>query len=201
MAGKIGIMPALQEIRQSKRKFKQTVDLIVTLQNFDPKKQENRISKDIALPHGLGREMKIGIISDSVHGSITKQEIELMKSKKEIKSFIGKYDSFICDVSLMAFVGKTLGKYLAPIGKMPSPFPPNANAEAIVRQKQSSVRIKSVSSCIQLPIGSEEMPDEKLKENIEKALSEIETALPKGRPQMKSAMLKLTMSKPVKIEY
>jgi len=193
---------ALDEIKKSKKKFKQSIDIVINLQNFDPKKQENKVSKEIVLPNGIGKDVKIGIISDTRPGSITKAQIEALKEKKQMKKFLEEYDSFLADPSLMPFVGKTLGKYLAPKGRMPTILPPNANSDEFVRMKKKAIRFRTRdSSSIQLLVGNEEMGNAELKENIKKVLEDVQNVLPKGRSQMKNVLVKMTMSKPVKIEF
>jgi len=43
------------------------------------------------------------------------------------------------------------------------------------------------------------MPDEKLKQNVEAVLNELEKVLPKGKQNIKDVLIKLTMTKPVRV--
>ena len=55
---------ALKQIREYKpRNFSQTIELIVTLRNIDLRKPENRIVREVVLPHGRGKKAKVCFIS------------------------------------------------------------------------------------------------------------------------------------------
>ena len=57
------IKKALEE--KGKRKFRQSMELIVNMRGIDFSKPENRLNLDIALPAGKGgKEPKIGIIAE-----------------------------------------------------------------------------------------------------------------------------------------
>jgi large subunit ribosomal protein L1 len=191
---------AVKYLRENseKRKFSQTFDMIVVLKNIDMKKPENKITKDIMLPNGRGKELKVGFISES--GEIRKSTIEeMLTNKKKAKQFSKNYDMFVCEASLMPLVGKILGKYLAPKGKMPLILPPGKDPKNVINDAQRTVRIKLRDApMMQICVGSEGMSDEQVKENVERALEDIKKALP-PKAMLKSALLKLTMSKPVKI--
>lgn len=183
-----------------KRKFSQTIDMIVNLRNIDLKKPENKFSKDVLLPHGRGKDVSVCIISDTISGSVGKNDIEgFAKDKSAAKQFTKKHDFFVCEAPLMPLVGKILGRYLGPKGKMPKLLPPGRDPKFIVDETKKSVRINLRDTpTIQIPIGAEDMQDSAIKENAEKVLEEIKKSLP-AKAQIKNAYIKTTMGKPVKI--
>lgn len=193
-------LEAIKYLRENseKRKFSQTFDMIIVLKNIDMKKPENKITKDILLPNGRGKELKIGVISET--GEIRKTTIEEMSTnKKKAKQFSKNYDMFVCEAPLMPFVGKILGKYLAPKGKMPLLLPPGRDPKSVINDAQKTVRIKLRDApMMQICVGSEGMADEQVKENVERVMEDIKKALP-PKAMIKNVLLKLTMSKPVKI--
>lgn len=194
---------ALKELENKKRNFEQTYDLIINLKNIDLSKPENKIKKEIVLPHGKGKPSKVCVISEK--NGFTKEKIESLGSnKKEAKKFVKSYDFFLATPTLMPIIGKALGKYLAPKNKMPQPIPPNASEEEIekiVKIKERSVRFALKSELnIQVPVGKEGMPLQQIKENIIAVLKEVVASLPKGRAQIKNVLIKKTMSKPIKID-
>ena len=194
---------ALKYLRESKkRKFAQSIDLIVNLKNIDLKKPENKFSKEVLLPHGRGKEISVGVISDRIAGAVTKRDLEEFETdKKKLRTFMKKYDFLIAEASLMPFVGKVLGKYLAPKGRMPKLLPPGRSHEAAIEELKKSVRIRVRDSpVIHVLAGSENMSDAQLKENIEKIMEEVQKTLPKGQNQIKDISIKMTMGKPVKVD-
>ena len=193
------IYESIQELKKlPKKKFKQTFDLIINLKNFDYKKPDNKFSKEITMPEKIEKEIKVGIISDKIPNAITKEHIEQFK-KSEIKKLSKEYDYFLCEPQLMILVGKVLGRYLGPKGKMPKILPPNTEPKNLVDNLKKSIKIKTGQSSIQTFVGKEDMDDEKIQKNIEKVVEEVKKSLPKGEGQIKNILLKLTMSKPIKI--
>lgn len=183
-----------------KRKFSQTFDLIVNLRNIDLKKPENKFSKDIILQHGRGKDVSVCVMSDTLSGGVGKNEIEdFARNKSAAKQFTKKHDFFVCEAPLMPLVGKILGRYLGPKGKMPKLLPPGRDPKSIIDDTKKSIRINLRDTpTIQIAIGSEDMTDVQVKENIERVLEEIRKSLP-AKAQIKNAYVKTTMGKPVKI--
>lgn len=183
-----------------KRKFSQTFDLIINLRNIDLKKPENKFSKDIILPHGRGKDISVCIISDNISDAVNKSGIEnFSKNKSAAKQFTKKYDFFICEAPLMPLVGKILGRYLGPKGKMPKLLPPGKDPKLLIGETKRSIRINLRDlPTIQVPVGSEDMQDSQIKENVEKILEEVKKSLP-AKAQIKNVYIKTTMGGPVKV--
>jgi large subunit ribosomal protein L1 len=196
--------------QSKKRKFKQTVDLIVNLKGLDLKKPENRFNSEFFLPHGRGKAVKVAVIVDSLAADakghadyiIRKEDIPILASKKkELKRIARSYDWFLGEVTLMADIGKQLGIILGPRGKMPKPVPPKVKIEPFIERARNTVRVAlRESPVIQTCVGSEDMSDEHIAANAEAVFNFRKEKLPKGRNNVRSAMVKLTMGKPVKIE-
>lgn len=202
----------IKHIREisKKREFQQTFDLIVNLKNIDLKKPENRFTIDLKLPEGRGKKPKIAFITEAyekqanglVESVLGKAEIgKLAKDKKAAKKLASRTDFFLADTTLMAEIGKSLGSVLAPRGKMPRPIPPNINIEPLIQTVQNSLRVSLKNTpVIQMAIGMESMKDEAVQRNMEAAVNAIIEKLPKGRANLRSVYLKLTMGPPVKME-
>ncbi len=196
-----------------KRNFKQTFDLAINLKSIDLKKPDNRIKTEVVLPEGTGRALKVGVIVDNLFpkaqklgDSITlirRDELDgLARNKRAAKKLAGECVSFLAESTLMPAIGKALGPVLAPRGLMPKPIPPTVpDLKPIVDRAATTVRLTVKDSpVLHCAVGTEEMADEKVAENISAVLKAIEAALPKGKEQMKNAVIKLTMGKPVKFE-
>ena len=200
------IIEKIKELRENskKRNFNQTFDLIVNLRGIDLKKPENRINEILELPYGSGKDVKIVIFSDTIKNVdvtvLTSKEIEdIAKNKRESKKLVKTTDFFLAEAPLMPVVGKYLGRYLAPRGKMPKIIIGDVNK--LLESYKKSVRIKMKSSpVIQCPVGKENMEDEKIRDNIKKVIEFLEGRLPNGRNNIKKVFLKLTMGKPVRLE-
>jgi large subunit ribosomal protein L1 len=204
------VLDAIKKAREeNKRNFKQTFDLAINLKNIDLKKPENRIKAEIKMPHGF-TESKIGVIVDNLLPQtkdleniivIRKEQIEAFgKNKKEAKKLARSCRYFLAEAPLMPAIGKALGPYLAPKNLMPSPIPVTANLKTAVDQKRNVIKIQVKDSpTIHVAVGSEEMKDEEIAENIDVIIKTVLTNLPKGREQVKNYIIKTTMGKPVKV--
>ena len=194
-----------------KRNFKQTFDLAINFRHLDIKKPENKIKTEVILPKGMGKDLTIGIFADTLIPQtrkleniilIRKDELEGMrKDKKKAKAIANKCYSFLSEAPLMPLVGKFLGPVLAVRNKMPKPVPPTLpNIEPLVKKSRNTILVAVKGSpAVHCKIGTEDMSDEDIAENAFAVVKAVETALPKGITQMKSAHIKLTMGKPAKI--
>jgi large subunit ribosomal protein L1 len=193
------ISEAIKQMRTAeKRGFNQSIDLIVTLKNIDLKKPENKFSKRIVLPNGRGKDVSICVIAEK--GDVDKFGVEgFEKDKKAAKKFSKQYEFYLCEAPLMPLVGKILGRYLAPKGKMPELLMPGRSPDAMKEEMKKSIRIRVRDApTIQTIIGSESMKDEEIKENAEKVVEEIKKALP-AKVGIRNIYMKATMGKPLKI--
>ncbi|MEM1513547.1 MAG: 50S ribosomal protein L1 [Candidatus Thermoplasmatota archaeon] len=201
---------AIDEKNNKKRKFIQSVDLVINLKDVDLSKPENRIDEEIELPKGRGKEAKIAVfatgelalkakgVADRV---IMVDEIkELAEDKKKAKIIAEEYDLFIAEASLMPLIGRSLGKILAPRGKMPKPVPPEIDISEIVGKLRKSIRIRSKDKpVIHCLVGRENMSAEDIAENVEAVLHRIEGKLERGMMNIASAYIKTTMGVPVRV--
>ncbi len=208
-------MTIQEKIKEAKenskpRKFAQTWDLVFNLKDMDLKKPENRLNLELFLPEGLGKDLKTVVVADTLYAdakkhadlAITKDEIpKIGKDKKKLKKLAREYDWWFGEAPLMPTIGKVFGVVLGTRGKMPKPVPPKINLEGILARAKKSVKIRLVSTpVIQISVGNESMPDEKVAKNVETALNFVEEKLPKGKSNIRNISLKLTMGKPVKLD-
>jgi len=203
------VLEALANLRKQtkQRKFAQSVDLIINLKNFDIKKHS--VNLFLGLPHKT-KDKKIAGFLEKKSGlidSITKQEFDKYKDKKKIKKLVKSYDFFISAASLMPQVATVFGKYLGPAGKMPSPqlgilrAGSDKEIEEVKARLEKTVRVKSKEPSLKLSVGRESMKDEEISENILTAYNSILNVLPRKKENIKSVMIKFTMSKPQKVEF
>jgi len=204
---------ALGELRKNltKRKFSQSIELVVKLREVDLKKPENRINETISLPNPPEKALKVCVIASGDLGTrakaagadmlLSRQEVDsLSKDKKAARKLAQDYDFFIAEAPLMPIVGRALGSFLGPRGKMPTPVPPNAAIDQIVSGHRKMVRVRMREQpVLQCRVGTESMPDEKLVENIQAVVSRIEQKLERGFKNIGEILVKTTMGRPVKV--
>ncbi|MGO9387591.1 MAG: 50S ribosomal protein L1 [Methanobacterium sp.] len=193
------------------RNFTQSVDVVINIKDLDVKKPENRIDEEVFLPKGRGKQVKIAFIADgelAVQAKnagadlvITKSELEEMgKNRKDAKKIANQYNFFVAQADLMPLVGRFLGPVLGPRKKMPKPVPASAKPDPILERLKSTVKIRIKDQpVIQAMVGSHEMEDEMIAENIEAVLGILDRNLEKGRNQIKSMYVKTSMGPVVRV--
>ncbi|MDI6654550.1 MAG: 50S ribosomal protein L1, partial [Candidatus Hydrothermarchaeota archaeon] len=125
---------------------------------------------------------------------------ELAKNKKAAKKIVEEHDFFIAQTDLMPLIGRYLGTVMGPRGKMPKPIPVNAPIAPAVERLKRTVRIRTKDKpVLHVCVGTEDMEDKKLIENIEAVSKFLERKLEKGFASIKSLYLKTTMGPSVKI--
>ena len=207
----------LEAIKQAKaksgeKKFNQTIDLILDIQEIDMKAPEGKISEIVELPHDTLKANRICVIAQGEFALkaknakadfvIERADLDALNGKKkELRKIANDYDVFIAEAPLMPLVGRILGPVLGPRGKMPIPVPPNAdiNALLIKHRKTVSVRMRN-QPIIQVSVGSQQMKDEDLVDNIMAVLRVLDIKLKRGLKNVKYAFIKTSMGEPVKIK-
>ncbi len=207
------IIDAVKEAKEQAkpRNFTQSIDVIINIKDLDVRKPENRFSEEVALPNGRGKEVKIGVIADGelalaaknagVDVVISKEDLqEFGKDIKAAKKVVNSVDSFIAQADMMPLVGRFLGRILGPRNKMPKPVPASARIEPLLERVQSTIKVGvKQQPSIQILVGTQDMDDEKLAENIEAVLAVLDRNLEKGRNQIKSMYIKATMGSVVRV--
>ena len=164
-------LKAIQELRKNdKKKFDQTIDLIINLKDFDVRREA--FNTFITMPVKTGNKKVLGFFEkDSIIDTLKKEEFGRFKEKKDMKKFIRKYDFFIANAKLMPSVATSFGRVLGPVGKMPSPqlgIVPSEDekmVKAIVERIDSTVRIRVKEPSIKVPIAKESMKDDDIVKN------------------------------------
>jgi len=190
------------------RKFTQAIELIINFKDIDVKKGF-AINEVVQLPKTSSPasvcviatgEMGLKAKEANADAVIGTSELEKFGAdKRESRKFINKYDFFLADTKVMPLVGKTLGQFLGPRGKMPTPVPFDAPIESFLQRFRASIKVRTRASLsISCKIGDESMTDEDLAINAHAVLSAIEKKLPNGERNIKRIMLKTSMGKPLK---
>jgi large subunit ribosomal protein L1 len=203
---------ALREVleKSPKRNFKQSIEMIITFKEIDPKKPEFKIKENVFLPNAPKKEPEICIVADgdlalqaknlNVKQVIDKAILdEISKDKKKAKKIAKNCDVILVQTDLMSQVGRTLGPALGPRGKAPIPLPPRSDLQSILERykKIAIVRIKDQPQ-IQVKIGTEDNTLKELTENAIAILNVIENKL-KTLSNVDAIYFKKAMGPPVKI--
>jgi large subunit ribosomal protein L1 len=217
MVSKEEFIQTLQIVKANspKRKFAQSIDLIFNLKDLDLKKPEEQLDVWVPLANDRGKAVKIAAFVGPemqvqaktacdtviVHDDFKKFE----GKKKEIRKLAKTHDLFIAQANIMPDVAKFFGRVLGPRGKMPNPkagcvVPPNANLKVLTEKLKKMIHVVAkIQLSAKCSVGKEDMPDDKMIENIMTVHNAVIHGLPQENNNIKSIILKLSMGPPFKV--
>jgi large subunit ribosomal protein L1 len=193
---------------KGKKKFKQSVELIINMRGIDFSKSEHRLNLDVILPKGKGgKELKSAVFADQQVGDgarragadliITPEQIPSYSEKEKLNDLVNNY-FLLAQPNLMGSVAKSLGAVLGRKGKLPRPI--TGDIKGLIERSKSTVRITTKGKCLptaQVFIGTETMSAGDLVENAEAAYDVVKNKVNEGN--VKSVYVKLTMGKPARV--
>lgn len=200
-----GIKKALES--KGKRKFKQSVELIINTRGVNFSKPENRLKLNIVLPSGLGKVRKVAVFGDDSVVRDAKQagadltilpdQVEEYKDHKKLSELANNY-VLLAHPKMMSIVAKNFGQYLGRKGKLPTPI--IGKVSDFIDRARRTVRIRSKGKylpTLQTMVGTEDLDVPSLVENCMAVYSKVLSKITEGN--IKSVYVKLTMGKSVKI--
>jgi large subunit ribosomal protein L1 len=208
------LLDAVKEAKNQSgdRKFTQSVELILDIKEIDMKSPEGKIQQVIELPHVTGKPNKILVIATGelamnarkakVDKVMEKAELEdLAGKKKNLRKLANTYDVFLSEAPLMPLVGRTFGPVLGPRGKLPVPVPPTADITGLVKKHRKTIVVRMRNQpIIQCAVGTADMKEEEIVDNIQAILRMLEGKLKRGLKNIKYAFIKTSMGTPIKIK-
>ena len=208
------LLDAVKEAKSKsgEKKFIQSVELILDIKEIDMKSPEGRIQQVIDLPYVTGKPNKILVIATGelalnarkakVDKVMEKADLEgLAGKKKELRKIANTYDVFLSEAPLMPLVGRNFGPVLGPRGKLPVPVPPNADIATLIKKHRKTVVVRMRNQpIIQCAVGTADMKEEQIVDNILAVLRVLEGKLKRGLKNIKFAFIKTSMGTPVKIK-
>jgi large subunit ribosomal protein L1 len=189
-------------------KFSEAVDIAVRL-GLDPKKADQALRGTVALPHGIGKEVRVLVIAkppkDEEAKAAGADHVGYKDYLEKIQQGWADVDVIIASPDVMGDLGK-LGKILGPRGLMPNPksgtvTPDVAKAVKEVKAGKIEFRVEK-AGIVHATIGKANFEKEKLIENINLFLNTImrlKPATAKGQ-YVKSIAISTTMGPGVRID-
>src|SRR3989344_38116 len=175
------IIKTIQEAKKNspKRNFKQSIELIINLKDYDIKK--NTLNSFISLPFPAGKKVKVCALvgpeliehaKKTCDNAIPDEEFSKYSEKKTARALAQSYDYFIAQVTIMPKIATVFGKVFGPKGKMPNPkagcvVPPNANLKPLCEKLQTLVNLRIKNDPIfQIRVGTEDSKEEEIAANV-----------------------------------
>ena len=189
-------------------KFVEAVDIAVRL-GVDPKKADQAVRGTVALPHGIGKEVKVLVITkppkDEEAKAAGADHAGFQDYIQKIQGGWADIDVIIATPDVMGDVGK-LGKVLGPRGLMPNPksgtvTPDVAKAVKEVKAGKIESRVDK-AGILHATVGKANFENQKLVENLNVFIGtvlRVKPATAKGQ-YIKSIAISSTMGPGVHID-
>lgn len=200
---------AVEKVKEmASAKFVEAVDVAVRL-GVDPKKADQAIRGTVALPHGIGKEVRVLVLArppkDEEAKGAGADHAGFQDYIEKIKQGWAEIDVIIATPDSMGEVGK-LGKILGPRGLMPNPKSGTVTmdvAKAVKEVKAGKIEFRvDKAGILHATIGKVNFEKEKLVENVNAFLSTVLRLKPssaKGQ-YIKSIAISSTMGPGVHID-
>ena len=203
------VMEAFELLKELPRaKFTESVDVAVNL-GVDPRKSDQVVRGSTVLPHGTGKNVRVAVFAQGENADKARAAgadiVGFEDLAEEIKKGNMDFDVVIASPDAMRVVGQ-LGQILGPRGLMPNPKVGTVTPDvegAVRNAKAGQVRYRTdKAGIIHCAIGNVEFDSQRLKENLEALLADLQKAKPasaKGQ-YMKKVAVSSTMGPGIAID-
>lgn len=189
-------------------KFDETVEVAVAL-GVDPRKADQNVRGSIALPHGLGKEVRVAVFAKAEKAEEAKNAgadiVGADDLVEKIKGGFLDFDKVVATPDMMIQVGK-IGKILGPKGLMPSPKEGTvtfdvANMVDSLKKGRASYRVDK-AGIVHAAVGKVSFGAEKIQDNVKALIDALNKAKPSTSKgvYLKSAYMSLTMGPSVALD-
>ena len=189
-------------------KFDESIDIAVRL-GIDPKQSDQQVRGAIALPHGLGKNVRVVVFAKGPKEAEAKAAgADFVGAEDLVEKINGgwlDFDKCIASPDMMATVSK-VAKVLGPRGLMPNPKVGTVTmnvGEAVTAEKKGKLDFRvDKAGIVHVSIGRKSMGAAKLKDNFDAFIQAIIKAKPatsKGT-YLRSMTVASTMGPGVKLD-
>ena len=203
------VQSVLKGSTEKKRKFLETIELQITLKNYDPQK-DKRFSGTVKLPNIPRPTQKICVIGDAAHNDEAEgKEVPFMsaddlkklnKDKKLVKKLAKKYDAFLASESLIKQIPRLLGPGLNKAGKFPTMLTHSDDMIAKVNDIKATVKFQMKKVlCLNVAVGNVGMTEDQIVQNLNLSINFLVSLLKKNWQNVKSLYIKSTMGPPQRL--
>lgn len=206
---KEAVQKALSRENNPERKFKQSVEIVVTFKDVDMKRGDVKLREIVYLPKKTSKERKVVVVpviemmekAKALSPSLilTKDDLQkLQGNKRLVKKIADRNDWFLIAQESLGLAGRILGPALGPRGKFPTPIPNNANLDEVIPRYKNATLVKTKDQPqTQAFVGTEDMKPEDLTANIVTVLNSIEA---KVKPEnVRALYVKTDMGRPIEV--
>lgn len=189
-------------------KFDESIDVAVRL-GVDPKQSDQQVRGAVALPHGLGKTVRVLVFAKGPKENEAKEAGADYVGAEDLVAKINEgwleFDKAIATPDMMVTVSK-VAKILGPRGLMPNPKVGTVTmnvAEAVKAEKRGKLDFRvDKAGIVHAGIGRKSMGAEKLRENLLAFIGAIQKAKPASSKgvYLKGISISSTMGPGIKVD-
>lgn len=200
-----------QELVGKKRNFVETIEMQVTLKNYDPQR-EKRFSGTFKLPTVPRPNLKCCMLGNAAHCEqadrigIDHMSVEdlkkLNKNKKLVKKLAKKYDFFLASANMIKQIPRLLGPGLTKAGKFPTLLAANEDMQEKINEVKSTIKFQMKKvMCLNVAVGNVSLSKKENIVNVQLAANFLASLLKKQWQNIGVIYIKSTMGPPQQIFF
>jgi len=200
-----------EEITGKKRNFVETVEMQITLKNYDPQR-DKRFSGTFRLPAIPRPNLKCCMLGNAAHCEqadrigIPHMSVDdlkkLNKNKKLVKKLAKKYDFFMASDNMIKQIPRLLGPGLTKAGKFPTLLSSSDDMQEKIDEVKSTIKFQMKKvMCLNVAIANTEMEKQQIIVNTQLAANFLASLLKKQWQNIGQMYIKSTMGPPQQIFF
>jgi len=199
------------EIQGKKRNFVETVEIQISLKNYDPQR-DKRFSGTFKLPTIPRPNLKCCMLGNAAHCEqadrigVPHMAVDdlkkLNKNKKLVKKLAKKYDFFLASDNMIKQIPRLLGPGLTKAGKFPTLLSSSDDMQEKIDEVRSTIKFQMKKvMCLNVAIGNSEMEKQQIIVNTQLAANFLASLLKKQWQNIGQMYIKSTMGPPQQIYF
>ena len=199
------------EIEGKKRNFTETIEVQVTLKNYDPQR-DKRFSGTFRLPTVPRPNLKCCMLGNAAHCEqadrigVDHMSVEdlkkLNKNKKLVKKLAKRYDFFLASNNMIKQIPRLLGPGLTKAGKFPTLLGSGDDMQEKIDEVKSTIKFQMKKvMCLNVAVGNVNLSKQENIVNIQLAANFLASLLKKQWQNIGQMYVKSTMGPPMQIYF
>ncbi|KAL3772526.1 hypothetical protein ACHAWO_002528 [Cyclotella atomus] len=199
------------EVKGKKRNFTETVEIQITLKNYDPQR-DKRFSGTFRLPSIPRPNLKACMLGNAAHCEqadrigIDHMSVDdlkkLNKNKKLVKKLAKKYDFFLASDNMIKQIPRLLGPGLTKAGKFPTLLAGGEDMQEKIDEVKSTIKFQMKKvMCLNVAIGNVGMEKQQIIANTQLASNFLASLLKKQWQNIGQIYIKSTMGPSIQIYF
>lgn len=200
-----------EEKAGKKRNFTETVEMQVTLKNYDPQR-DKRFSGTFRLPKVPRPNLKCCMLGNAAHCEqadrigIDHMSVEdlkkLNKNKKLVKKLAKRYDFFMASDNMIKQIPRLLGPGLTKAGKFPTLLAASDDMQEKIDEVKSTIKFQMKKvMCLNVAVGNVQLSKQENIVQIQLAANFLASLLKKQWQNIGQIYIKTTMGPAIQIYF